>query len=279
MKKIINDKYKNIPIPSELNECVENALDYGLKTHNKRFAATKKILLSAAAFFIISVTLINTNSTIASALYQIPVIGNIAHIFTIQEIHKEDDIQYIDVKIPKIENTGKSDLEQRVNLEISSLIDKEIQNAQTRAKEYYDAFIATGGTPEEYHPIAVQIDYEIKLIDEKYVSFVIWKNETLASAYTTFYFYNIDVESGRVMTLKDFLGPQYKEIVSQKINEQIADWDEDKKMYLFPDVDISSLINENTKFYIDTDFKPVVVFEKYEITAGAAGIQEFKISD
>ncbi len=48
-------------------------------------------------------------------------------------------------------------------------------------------------------------------------------------------------------------------------------------MYLFPDVDISSMINERTKFYIDKDLNPVVVFEDYEIAAGAAGIQEFKI--
>ncbi len=60
--------------------------------------------------------------------------------------------------------------------------------------------------PEE---IRIDINYEIKLINEKYVSFVIAKTETLASAYNTLYFYNIDIENGRFLTLRDYLGPNY----------------------------------------------------------------------
>lgn len=279
MKRFVNDKYMQTDIPKELTERVENAIDYGLKTSKRNnFKSAKKLLASAAVFFIITVTLINTNGTVATALSDIPVIGAITRIFTFREIYEHDNIKYIEAKIPHIENTGKTELERRVNLEISKLIDEEIKNAETRAKEYYEAFTATGGKPEEYRPILVQIDYEIKLIDEKYVSFVISKTETLASAYSTLYFYNIDMESGKVLTLRDFIGPEYKEIVTEQIEKQISEWDDDKKLYLFPDTDISKLINENTKFYIDEDFSPVVVFEKYQITAGAAGIQEFKIS-
>ena len=48
---------------------------------------------------------------------------------------------------------------------------------------------------------------------------------------------------------------------------------------LFPEVDIKSLIDENRKFYISEDgTELVIVFEKYEIAAGAAGQIEISIS-
>ncbi len=37
-------------------------------------------------------------------------------------------------------------------------------------------------------------------------------------------------------------------------------------------------IDENTRFYINSAGNPVIVFQKYEIAPGAAGIQEFEFT-
>jgi len=143
--------------------------------------------------------------------------------------------------------------------------------------EYYDAFIATGGKKEDFAPTEIIVDYEIKNLNEKYVSFIINKFECQASAFNVFYYYNIDLESGRELTLRDIIGSDYKNIIYRQIEKQIEAMDEDRKFYLFEEVNRIDLINENRPFYINDKGNVVVVFEKYEIGAGAAGKYEFEL--
>jgi hypothetical protein len=211
-------------------------------------------------------------------MFNIPVIGEICRLFTFSEYSKIDDIKKIEVKIPNIEFTGNTELEHRINLEIARIINDEADEAAARAEEYYDAYISTGGKPGEYRPIKIKIDYELKYSDEKIVSFMIYKSETLANAYQTSHYYNIDLESGRNLTLKDIFGNGYKQTVTDRILHEVGKLDEEKKFYLFDDINIADLIDENRKFYIAPDGRSVVVvFEKYEIAAGAAGQLEFTV--
>ena len=53
--------------------------------------------------------------------------------------------------------------------------------------------------------------------------------------------------------------------------------DKDEKYIFFDDISIYDLINENRSFYINEEGKIVVVFDKYEIACGAAGVLEFVI--
>lgn len=272
-------KYDKLEIPKELSSVVDDAIETGLKSERKKIKIYKRVIGIAAVIVITFVLPINIMPSYAKAVQEIPIIGEIAKIFTFREYHFEDEIKYVDVKIPEFVYKGKSGLEKRVNQEISKIINEEAKNAEKHAKEYYDAFVATGGNPKEFMPIGINIDYDIKNITEEVASFVITKNETLASAYFVEYFYNIDMESGRYLTLKDWLGNDYKEKVVQNIKNIISSWSQEQKELLFKDVNIEDLINENTNFYINEQNQAVVVFEKYEVAAGAAGRLEFVIED
>ncbi|MFY9379785.1 MAG: RsiV family protein, partial [Acutalibacteraceae bacterium] len=153
----------------------------------------------------------------------------------------------------------------------------EVKNSKIRAEEYFEAFVTIGGREEDFIPIEVEFDYEIKSSNDKYVSFLITKFETLASAYQEQYFYNIDLENGRILTLKDCFGPDYKNIVTHEVNKGISNLDKDMNFYLFKDVDIKDLITTDSAFYINEDNEIIVVFNKYEIAAGAAGMFEFPV--
>ncbi|MCI9275461.1 DUF3298 and DUF4163 domain-containing protein [Thomasclavelia cocleata] len=271
-------KYDKLEIPKELSCIVNDAIETGLKEEKEKIKVYKRVIGIAAVVLLLAFVIpLNIVPSYAKAVSQIPIIGEFAKIFTFKEYHFEDEIRYIDARIPKFAYDGKSELEKRVNQEISKIINEELKNAENNAKEYYEAFIATGGDPKEYIPRGIHVDYEIKCITEKQVSFVISKSETLASAYFVQYFYNIDMETGRYMTLKDLLGNDYKEIAVQSIENAITGWSEEKKMLLFEDVNLEDLIDENTNFYIDEQNNIVIVFGKYEIAAGAAGILEFPI--
>lgn len=273
------NKYDELEIPKELSSVINNAIETGLKEEHMSYVIYKRIFCVVAVVLITFVLPLNIVPSYAKAVQQIPIIKEIAKIFTFREYHFEDEIKYVDVKIPEFVYDGKSDLEKRVNQEISKIINEEVKNAETHAKEYYDAFIATGGDPDEFTPIGINIDYDIKNITEDITSFVITKSETFSSAYFVEYFYNIDMESGRYLTLKDWFGNDYKKKVVKSIEKTISSWSKEQKNLLFDDVDIEDLINENTNFYINKQNKVVVVFEKYEVAAGAAGRLEFLIED
>ena len=48
-------------------------------------------------------------------------------------------------------------------------------------------------------------------------------------------------------------------------------------MYLFTDVDIYSLVDDDLGFYLNDQHEVVVVFQKYELGVGALGQLEFVI--
>ncbi len=269
--------YHNIDIPSELSYVVKHAINDGLNQKKHiRHTFLKKWTIAAASVLCFIVVL-NTSQSFAAVVYKIPLVGQLCRIITFREEHVEDDIQYIDVKIPKIDNTGKTEMEKRVNLEIQKNTNQLLEDATVRAKEYYKAFVETGGNPNEYIPLKITIDYDIKCIDSKYVSFAIFYFESRASSYTKSYFYNIDMETGQIITLKNWLGTQYRQIAADSIEKEIALWDDERKNFLWDDLDFTNIITENTDFYLDKDGHAVVVFPKYEIAAGCVGSLEFTI--
>lgn len=275
MKKLLKDIHEKTPIPEDLDSKISQAIYRGM--HSKKTFPYKKSLASIAACFAVFVLLLNTSSAFAESMFEIPILSNICRVFTFREYEFEDNKKIMSVKIPNISNTGNTDLEKRINYQIIKTINDAVDDFKIRAQEFYDAFVSTGGKPEEFMPIEINIDYEIKSSSDEHVSFIIKKFETSASAYQDTYYYNIDLISGREITIKDLLGPNYKEIVAKQIEDQIEKLDEERKFYLFEDVNISDLITPNSNFYINTDNNIVVVFNKYEIAAGAAGMFEFVI--
>lgn len=228
-------------------------------------------------FLIVFIIPLNTIPSYAETMKQIPVIGKICEMFTFKEYHSKDKIKYVDAKIPQFVNKGNNPIERKINKEIMQTINKEIEESEMVAKDYYKAFIETGGNPKDFIPIGINVDYEIKCTSKDYVSFVITKSQTYPSAYFMQYFYNINMKTGKNVTLKDLLGNDYKKIITESIEKTIANWSQEQKDLLWKDLDIESLINEKTNFYINDCGQIVVVFEKYEIAVGAAGIIEFPI--
>lgn len=110
-------------------------------------------------------------------------------------------------------------------------------------------------------------------------SFVILKTETLADAYTKRYFYNIDLETGKELNLKDLLGNDYKEIVDKEIYIKIEENSKEpgNKYFTKEEGGFTGIENKFQDFYINEEGKIVIVFEKYKIAPGSMGTQEFVI--
>ena len=274
--------YNLIEIPQELGYVVNRAVHEN-KVHKRESMRTwlKGATATLATTFALFVILLNTNESFAKAMEDVPIIGSIAEVFTVREYKEESEVELIEAKIPAIRNTGNTDLENRINYEISSKINEVLEEAKQRAEEYKNAVLATGGTMEDFIPTQINIDYEITYQDEKLISFVITKSESFASAYQEQYFYNIDIENGKELNLKDVLGANYKEIVDAEVNKQIAErkaQDEENNLYFTPEEGgFSGIDNEYQEFYINEDKKVTIVFQKYDIAPGYMEIQNFVI--
>lgn len=278
--------YNSIPIPAELSTRVKDAISEAAKLpkrYHLRWYQTA--ICTAACICLIFVGVLNAFPAFALQMYEVPVLGNIARVFTFREFVIDDEDRYIEVRMPAIETQTNTQLEQRINYEIRQKVDGIIQEQEQRAKEYHQAFIETGGKEEDFHKILVNIDYQVTCSNDEIVSFYITKSETLANAYQEQYYYNIDLKTGKDIQLSDMLGPNYMEIANQSIKQQIQQRvAEDENMIYFGYGDNSDLkiggfesIDPDQTFYINEQGNVVITFEKYAIAPGYMGIQEFVI--
>lgn len=273
--------YDSIEIPQELDYTVNKAIHKkDLYKKNYVVILTKRATATLATTFALFVVLLNTNESFARAMGDVPIIGSLAEVFTVREYREENDTDLIEAKIPAIKNTGNEDLEDRINYEISSKINEVLEEARARAEEYKEAVLSTGGTMDDYIPIKINVDYKITYQDDKIISFVITKSESSASAYQEQYFYNIDIQNGKELNLRDVLGEDYKKIVDEEVNKQIRERmekNEENIYFTAEEGGFSGIENEYQDFYIDENKKATVVFQKYEIAPGYMGIQNFEI--
>lgn len=273
------ERYESTEIPQELPFTVAAAIRTGESRRRGAGRSAKRALagvLAACACFIL---LVNTSAPFALAVADIPVLGDIARIFTVREFSLHDDTKLIDVRLPALENTGHTDLEQRVNTEITTRMDAVLAEAKERARLDREAFLATGGKEEDFIPVNIDVNYEIKCQNERYLSFLLTTAETQANVYTTLTAYNLDLAAGRELTLADLLGPDWVETANRAVRDGMAQaMAQDPQNAYFQGEDGFTSVSEDQKFYLNEAGNPVLLFEKYEIAPGYMGIQEFEVA-
>lgn len=178
-----------------------------------------------------------------------------------------------------------------VNAEILQIVETYETDAKQRFEEYKRAFFETGGTEEEWggRTCDVDVEYAVTYQEGTRLSLVLTTTESWAAVYAQRYYYNLDLQSGRALTLEELLGPDWKEICNKnivaEIERRIA---EDEATYWgygpgedddFVDIEGFESVGDQTNFYINESGHVVVCFDKYEIAPGYMGMQEFEITD
>ena len=272
------EAYEATPIPEELSGRVWAGICQGRVNRRRRVLRTAG---SLAACFVLLIGGLNLFPGFASAAAEIPVLGGLFQVLTVRDYDAvQDQINY-HVSVPEIQTEGDDALAQKVNAEIQERVDAHLEETKQLWEEYREAYLATGGTQEEWdqRQMDVIVDYEIKSQTDTTVSFVVNLFQGSFNAYNKLYFYNLNLAEDRDITLADLLGEDWVEICNRAIQKQIdASVDENGFTYFFPpDKGGFTTVDEDTDFYIDVDGVPVVVFPQYEIAAGAAGAVEFRI--
>lgn len=290
--EIMKERYDRIEIPEELSTRINGEIEksrerQGEKGRAGRSHRFKKVMRSveaaAAAVCILFIAALNVSPVFAKEAEQLPMIGGLARILTFRSYEAEKDDIAVSVEIPTIEmiteDTGISVDE--INQEILARCNQYADEAVMRAEEYRVAFLETGGTPEEWaeHDIRITVSYEIKQQNNQYLSFIVRGTENWTTAYSESRYYNLDLRTGEMVTLKDLLGGDYEELANESIREQIAERQKAGEVFFTAEEGGFAGISEDAKFYINERNRPVIVFGKYEIAPGSSGEIEFEIEE
>ena len=196
----------------------------------------------------------------------INVVGNYVKKATLVDkvIREKTNFINIDVVIPQIVGLGDENKEKDINNEILNWTNLWIKD--------------TKDTSEDIKPT---IPYELM------ARYVLTNNQDILSFYIDYYqfsggahgittrnTYNIDIQSGNKLMLKDLFkeGYDYKTYINNEIRKQISIHPE----YYFTGKEGFNGIKENQDFYI-RDNKIVIHFPYYEIAPYVTGMPEFEI--
>lgn len=208
--KDAKEAYRSIQPPEELEETIRAGVRTAERIQRERRQKSRPVtryaVCGAAALCMIFVVAVNASPVLAKNLYDIPVVGNVARVFTFVQMEKDEGADTLIVNLPALENTGNDELERRINYEIQYEMNALVEEARQRAQGYKEAYVATGGREEDFIPVEIFVDYRLHCNDGDTVSFVITKAETQATYYEELFFYNIDLQTGKDLTLRDLLG-------------------------------------------------------------------------
>lgn len=258
-------EYHSIPIPKELDEVVNRALHIRPKKRNVYWKATA---LTAAAAVLLTISL-HISPAFAAALSDIPVIGKIVKVITFNEISDTRNNSSLDIQTPAIEGLENEGLEDSLN-------SKYVEESKQLYKEFVEYMkpIKEG----ENGNTAIYGGYEIMTNNERILSIRRYIENIQASGYIESKFDTVDKKNAVLITLKSlFKDDSYIEVISQEIKKQMQQAADG--LYWTQEVDSMEFtqINEDQNFYINSDNKLVIAFNKYEIAPGYIGAVEFII--
>lgn len=268
-------QYEGIPVPAELDQRVQAGIRQGKARRARR--AWRRWATGAAACFLVLAGTLNLSPSVAAAAADVPVLGGLFRVLTVRSFTDANGDRTLEVEQPAVQGGGE--FAQQINEEIQRRVDEKTAQGEQLAAEYKEAFLATGGTQEEWeaHDAGVSVTYEVKCQGEGVVSFLVESNVSFANAYWERAYYNLDLAAGKELTLADVLGEGWVDICNESIRARMAAA-EDPAIYFGESMGGFTTVDETTRFYLNGAGDPVVVFPPYTVAPGALGYVEFEIA-
>lgn len=278
--KQLKKEYMDVPIPEELDFVVRKAIKESRSNGIKRKGRFRKAVAAAASIAATVAVLtvgINTSPAFAKTLSKVPLVGGIVKVLTFREYTVDENTFNANIKVP----------------EISGLKDEKLQNSLNEKylkenEKLYEQFIEDMEDMKEKGGghLGVDSGYVIKTDNDRILSVGRYVVNTVASSSTTFKYDTIDKKNEVLITLPSlFKDDSYVDIISENIKEQMRELHkaDEGKIYWVEGVeeeglvDLFEKISKEQSFYINSEGKLVISFDKYEVGPGYMGIQEFVI--
>lgn len=276
----LKKNYMDVPIPVELDFIVKKSLeDNGVKITNSKanFKGIKIAVASIVAATALFTVGVNSSPVFAASLSNVPVVGSIVKILTFREYTVNEDSYNADIKVPSIQGLENKDLENNLN-------DKYL----TENKKLYEDLMADMEDMKSNGDghLGVSSGYVVKTDNDRLLSIGRYVVNTVGSSSTTMKYDTIDKQSEILITLPSlFKNDSYVNIISENIKKQMIEQNkaDENKFYWVEGIekdinmDLFEKISKDQNFYINSEGKLVISFDKYEVAPGYMGVVEFVI--
>ena len=241
---------------------------------------TVKALITV--FLIVSILGVEVNMVFAQCVPEpttgAPVTDKVITVSTGKQFTIEEETFNADIRIPLISGLENKELENSLNEKYLAEGTKVYEDFKSEIEE-----IKAEGL--EAH-LGVDSGYIIKTETENILAIEVWVVNTAASSSTVTKYDNIDKVKEILITLPGlFKNDDYIDVISENIKEQMLEQveEDENKHYWAEGVEESDFfglfekIAQEQKFYINENYKLVIVFDKYEVAPGYMGVVEFEI--
>lgn len=278
--EMMKKDYMNVPIPAELDFVVRKTLkDNGVDSsmRNNNFKRIKIAVASIAAVLVVLTVGVNTSPVFAAAMTKVPVVGSIIKVITFREFTVNEDTFNTNIKVPAVQGLENKTLENSLN-----------EKYLAENKKLYEQFMAdmenlkkNGGGH-----LGVNSGYEVKTDTDRVLSIGRYVVNTVGSSSTKMKYDTIDKKNGILITLSSlFKDDRYVEVISENIKKQMIEQNkaDSNKFYWAAGIEqkgnmkLFEKILKEQSFYINSEGKLVISFDKYEVAPGYMGIVQFVI--
>ncbi len=271
MKKL-KEEYENIDIPPELEDLVKNSI-LQTKVAQKKRPFLKQWSIGVAAAAALFVSSINISPALAQSMTNIPVLGAFVEVFTVQKLTLNEKTYQANLDIPAIsglENEG-----------VQNLLNEKYLKENKARFEQFKKEISEMKKLKNGH-LGIDTGYEVITDTALILSIARYEVETIGSSSTVMKYDTIDKQNNLLITLPSlFKDDRYIDAISSYIKDEMKrQMAANEEVSYFTDDDFSGNfegIKANQNFYITSDHKLVISFDKYEVTPGYMGVVKFEI--
>lgn len=240
----------------------------------------QKNIPALIGIFVLYGILVNSLPAFADTMNQIPLLGEINHVFLLSSYSKEDKTYLLKVSYPKIKDIKNSALEANINRSIQDIIDQLVECLEKEEQIAKQAFEEENIPYVQRH---VTIDYKVTCCNDRYLSFFLQLTEEQNQDYVETFHYNLDQKRGKNLTLNDLYGADYQNIINTQLHTQMkARMEQNPSLTYYIDgyeepSFLFSGIKENQSFFLDENEQVNILFQSYEVAPGYMGAQVFTI--
>lgn len=245
------------------------------------FRWVKGAAAAAAVLLGVFVIMPNTSASVAHAMEQLPVIGQLVRVVTFRDYTYETERNMADIEVPQIQVEAQTDSSQvqekleRTTEEINAEIEKITGDLITEFENYLE-------NEEGYQDVVVTS--EVLATTQDYFTLKLLCYQGAGSGYQWNYYYTIDLNTGERLKLKDIFkeGADYITPISENIKEQMQaqmDADENVHYWLHDEMEEWNFkaITEDTSFYLNEEGNVVIGFNEGDVAPMYMGAVEFEI--
>ncbi|MGN7386396.1 DUF3298 domain-containing protein [Sporosarcina sp. SAFN-015] len=269
----LKDDYENIEIPEELDRVVRASIHEAKMKRKKKWPVFRNSLIGVAAAAVLFVGGINVSPAFAKSMADVPVLGSIVEVFTVQQFTIDEGTYQADVSTPII--TGLEDDE------LQAALNEKYAKENKELFEQFEKEIAELKEDGGGH-LGVDAGYEVLTDNDRILSIMRYQVNTVGSSSTTMRYDTIDKVDNVLITLPSlFKDDSYIEAINAYIAEEMErQMATDEMISYFTDNEYGegfTTIKPDQNFYITDDQKLVISFDKYEVAPGYMGVVTFEI--